>query len=121
MAVGEVYLVSISIIFGFGASFCSGTSYLVNELLVSEKFGGMTAEMAVTIVDDMEKRLEKQQLCRNANNMGVSSDDMEREDESQGPEWSEVERHRKKRDHETESSGASSKGIIKEGQGRKQE
>ena len=43
----------------------------------------------------------------------VSSDGMEREDEGQGPEWPVVERHRKKRNHDTESSGASSKECIK--------
>ena len=41
-------------------------------------------EMAASTVDEMEERLEKQQLCWNANNMGVSSDDMEWEDEGQG-------------------------------------
>ena len=45
--------------------------------------------------------------------MGVSTDAMEREDEGQGPEWSVVERHRKKTDHDTESSGLSSKESIK--------
>ena len=45
--------------------------------------------------------------------MGVSSDGMEREDEGQGPEWSVDERHRKERDHDTESSGSSSKESIK--------
>ena len=69
------------------------------------------------------KNLVKQQLCWNVNNMGVSSDGMEREDEGQGLEWSVGERHRNKRDHDTESSGASSEESRKqkESQGRKQE
>ena len=50
-------------------------------------------------VEEMEKRLGKQQLCWNAIFMGDSSDDMEWKDEGQGSEWSVVERHRKKRDH----------------------
>jgi hypothetical protein len=45
--------------------------------------------------------------------MGVNSDDMELEDEGQRPEWSVVEKYRKKRYHDTESSGPSSKGSIK--------
>ena len=53
----------------------------------------------------LTRGLEKQQLCGNANNMGVSSDGMEREIAGQGPEWLVVERQRKKRDHDTESSG----------------
>jgi hypothetical protein len=46
---------------------------------------------------EMEKRLVKQHLCWNENNMGVSFDSMERSDDGQGPEWLVVERHRKKR------------------------
>lgn len=42
-------------------------------------------------MEEMEKKLVKQQLCWNMNNMGVSSDGVEREDEGQGPEWSVVE------------------------------
>jgi hypothetical protein len=64
--------------------------------------------MAASSVDEMERTLEKQQLCWNATNMGDRSDDMEREDDCQGSEWSVVETHRKKRDHDTEICGASS-------------
>ncbi|XP_031655874.1 testicular acid phosphatase homolog [Oncorhynchus kisutch] len=64
-------------------------------------------------VEEIETRLEKQQLCWDAINMGDRSDDMEREDEGQGSEWSVEERHRKNRDHKTESSGASSLQSVK--------
>ena len=70
------------------------------------------AESSADKMEEKEKKLVKQQLRWNANNMGVSYDGMEREDEGQGPEWSVVERHRKKRDHDIESSGASSKETI---------
>lgn len=46
---------------------------------------------------EMEKKLVKRHLCWNGNNMGVSFDSMERSDDGQEPEWSVVERHRKKR------------------------
>ena len=64
-------------------------------------------------VEEIETRLEKQQLCWDAINMGDRSADMEWEDEGQGSEWSVEERHRKKRDHDTESSGASSLQSVK--------
>ena len=66
----------------------------------SEMVEGSADEM-----EEIEKKLLKQQLCWNANNMDVSSNGMERKDKSQRPEWSVVERH-KKRDHDSESSGA---------------
>ena len=37
-------------------------------------------------MEEIEKKMVKQQLCWSANNMGVSSDDMERVDEGQRPE-----------------------------------
>ena len=54
--------------------------------------------MAASSVDEMEeieKKLVKQQLYWNANNMGVCSDGME--DKGQGPEWSLVERQEEER------------------------
>ena len=59
--------------------------------------------------DEMERRLEKQQLCWNAN-MSVGSDCMEWKYEGQGADWSVVERQ--KRDHDTESSRVYSKESI---------
>ena len=72
--------------------------------------------MAASSADEMEEIEEKlvkqqQQLCWNENNMGVSIDGMERE--GQGSECSVVKRHRKKRDHGTESSGSSCKERVK--------
>lgn len=56
----------------------------VNELLMRERFGSLTAEMEASSVDEMENILEKQQLCWNVNRMGVSSDGLEWEDADQG-------------------------------------
>lgn len=56
----------------------------MNELLMREKFGSLTAKMEASSVDEMEemeKRLENKELCWIVNNMGVSSAGMEWEDE----------------------------------------
>ena len=56
--------------------------------------------MAASYVDEkeeIEKRLEWQQLCWNENNMGVSSDYIERENERQGLKWSVVETQEEER------------------------
>ena len=47
-------------------------------------------------MEDMERRLEKQQLCWNAISMDDSSDDMGWVDEDQEHEWSVVESIKKK-------------------------
>ena len=47
--------------------------------------------MVASSTDGMEEKVVKQQLFWNANNMGVSTDGMEQEDEGQGPERSKVE------------------------------
>lgn len=53
--------------------------------------------MAASSEDGMEEKLVKQQLCWIENNMGVSVDGMERQDEVQGREWSVVEKQEEER------------------------
>lgn len=66
--------------------------------------------MAASTADEMEKRLVKRKVWWNANDMGVSSDGMEQKDEGQAHGMI---GSGKKRDHDTESCGSSSKEMIK--------